>query len=301
MKAKPALLVFPALLALGGCSLGRLAANTVGDAIAQGGGSFASDDDPELIQAAAPFSLKLMESLLAETPEHRGLLLAAAKGFTQYAYAFVHEDADEVEAHDAAAALAMRLRARRLYARGRDYGLRALEAAHPGFRVRLEADPPAAVSSLTRDDAERLYWTVVPWAAVISLSKDSASAIAGLRPLDFMVSRLQQLDPDIDHGALHAFLIGYEMSRPGARNREEIARIHFEAALRLSGRQSAGPYVAWAESVCVATQNRGEFVATLERATAIDPEAHPEWRLENAVMQRRARWLLGQVDELFLQ
>ncbi len=30
------------------------------------------DDDPELVGAALPFSLKLMESVLAETPEHRG-------------------------------------------------------------------------------------------------------------------------------------------------------------------------------------------------------------------------------------
>jgi predicted anti-sigma-YlaC factor YlaD len=294
-------LVFPAFAALGGCSMDRFVANRIGDAVAQGGGSYASDDDPELVQAAAPFSLKLMESLLAESPEHRGLLLAAARGFTQYAYAFVQQDADEAEARDAAAAHLMRLRALRLYVRARHYGLRSLEAAHPGFRARLDADPVAAVSALTRDDAERLYWTVAPWAAAISLSKDSASAVAGLRPLDFMVARLQQLDPDMDHGALHAFLISYEMSRPGARSPEGIARIHFEAALRLSGRQNAGPFVAYAESVCVPTRNRREFVAALERAAAIDPEARPEWRLENTVMQRRAHWLLGQVDELFLE
>jgi predicted anti-sigma-YlaC factor YlaD len=301
MNTKPASLVLPALLALGGCSLGQLAVNRVGDAIAQGGDSFASDSDPELIQAAAPFSLKLMESLLAESPEHRGLLLAAARGFTQYAYAFVQQDADEAEARDTAAALALRLRARRLYARAREYGLRALEAAHPGFRARLEAEPARALAGLAREDAQCLYWTTVSWAAVISLSKDSATAIAGLRPLDLMVARLQELDPDMDHGALHAFLIGYEMSRPGARDREQAARFHFERALRLSGSQSAGPFVAWAETVCVATRNRREFVAALEHAAAIDPEARPEWRLENTVMQRRARWLLGQVDELFLE
>ena len=38
----------------------------------------------------------------------------------------------------------------------------------------------------------------------------------------------------------------------------------------------------------------------LDRALAIDPDAKPEWRLENLVMQRRARWLLAREDELFL-
>jgi len=53
--------------------------------------------------------------------------------------------------------------------------------------------------------------------------------------------------------------------------------------------------------VCVAAQDRREFVAALERALAIDPAARPEWRLENRVLQRRARWLLTQADQLFLE
>ena len=46
---------------------------------------------------ALPFSLKLIESALAENPKHEGLLLAATHGFAQYAYAFVQMDADEIE------------------------------------------------------------------------------------------------------------------------------------------------------------------------------------------------------------
>ena len=76
-------------LAGSGCSIKRLAVNKLGNALASGGTTFAADDDPELVKAAAPFSLKLMETLLAENPRHEGLLLASASGFTQYAFAFV--------------------------------------------------------------------------------------------------------------------------------------------------------------------------------------------------------------------
>ena len=58
-----------------GCSFRRMAVNQVGDALAGSGATFASDDDPELIKAAVPFGLKLMESLLSESPRHEGLLL----------------------------------------------------------------------------------------------------------------------------------------------------------------------------------------------------------------------------------
>jgi hypothetical protein len=32
----------------------------------------------------------------------------------------------------------------------------------------------------------------------------------------------------------------------------------------------------------------------------VDAAARPEWRLENLVMQRRARWLLRNADQLFI-
>ena len=109
-----------------GCSIKRMAVNKLGNALAGSGTTFASDDDPELVKAAVPFSLKLMEGLLNENPRHEGLLLAASSGFTEYAYAFVQEEADETEDKDLAAAEEMRGRARRLYLRGRNYGFRGL-------------------------------------------------------------------------------------------------------------------------------------------------------------------------------
>ena len=73
----------------GGCSLRTLAARQIGNALAAGGTTFTSDDDPELVGDALPFSLKLMESVLADAPDHGPLLLAACRGFTQYAYGWV--------------------------------------------------------------------------------------------------------------------------------------------------------------------------------------------------------------------
>src|SRR5215510_297980 len=115
-----------ALLLNCGC-IRRFAINRLGDALASSGAVFSSDDDPELIEAAAPFSLKLIESLLAEAPNHTGLLLAGSRGFTQYAYAFVQEHAEEIESENLSKAKAQQTRARNLYLRARDYGLRGLE------------------------------------------------------------------------------------------------------------------------------------------------------------------------------
>jgi hypothetical protein len=41
-------------------------------------------------------------------------------------------------------------------------------------------------------------------------------------------------------------------------------------------------------------------MALLHKALAVDLEADPEHRLMNLIAQRRARWLLERIDELFL-
>jgi len=278
-----------------------MAVNKIGDALAGSGTTFASDDDPELIEQAVPFSLKLMESLLAESPRHKGLLLATSSGFTQYGYAFVQQDADEIEAEDYAAAEAMRARARRLYLRARNYGLRGLEAAHPGFTNELAASPQQAVGQMKKKDVPQLYWTAAAWGSVVSLSKDDPATIAEIPQLEALIDRALELDESWGDGAIHGFLINYEMSRQGVGGSAvERARKHFERAVELTGGQQAGPYVTFAEAVCVEQQDAKQFEDLLGHALAIDPDSHPETRLVNLIMQRRARWLLSKEEDLFL-
>jgi predicted anti-sigma-YlaC factor YlaD len=205
------------LLALiaSGCSFKRLAVNKLGDAWQRAGRGSASEDDPELVRAAAPFSLKLMESLLAESPRHAGLLQATSSGFTQFAYAFVQQDAEEMQSKDFEAAEELRSRARRLYLRARNYGLRGLELQHAGFEKALRAEPVRAVKQTNVKDVPSLYWTAVSWAGAISLSKDRPELIAELPIVEALIDRALVLNESFADGAIHSFLITYEMSRQG--------------------------------------------------------------------------------------
>ena len=286
-----------------GCAAKRMAVNKLGNAIASGGTTYASDDDPELVRSAVPFSLKLMESLLEESPKHRGLLLAACKGFTEFSYAFVQEDADEIESTNLAEATRLRARARRLELRARDYGLRGLEVRHTGFGKALRENPRATVRRITSGkEVPLLYWTAASWGEAISLSKDNPDLIADQPIVEALIDRAYKLDPNFEAGAIDGFLITYEPSRQGAKG-DPLARSreHFARAVALSRGQLAGPYVSLAETVSVQKQDRAEFQSLLNRALAVDPDARPEWRIENLLMQRRARWLLGRTDELFVE
>ncbi len=284
-----------------GCSINRFAVNKLGNALAESGTTFASDDDPELVAAALPFSLKLVESLLSSSPRHRGLLFAAASGFTQYAFAFVQQEADTLEPVDVRRAAEVRTRARRLYLRARDYGVRGLEVRFPGFGRQLAADARMAVRRAQADDVPLLYWTAAAWGAAIALSKDDPELVADLPIVEALIDRALELDEGFDNGAIHAFLITYELSRQGASG-DPVARTraHFDRVVALTEGNLAGPFVSYAEAVSVSRQDRAEFDSLLTRALAVNPDARPEWRLANLIMQRRARWLQRRADELFL-
>jgi predicted anti-sigma-YlaC factor YlaD len=126
--------------------------------------------------------------------------------------------------------------------------------------------------------------------------------IAEMPFVEAMMERALALDEAFDCGAIHTYFITYEMGRSGGTgNPAARSRQHFERALALSGGQQAGPMVSFAEAVCVQKQDLKEFESLLKQALAINPDAKPEWRLANLVMQRRAKWLLSRTDQLFLR
>lgn len=302
LRAAVPLLLAPLLLA--GCSVRKAAVNQLANALAAGGDTYASDDDPELVAAALPFGLKTMESLLAQAPEHDGLLLAAATGFTQYGYAFVQAEADLVESKDLARATELRARARKLYARALRYGFRGLEVRHPGFEKALRDDAlrEATLAKATMADVPLLYWTGAAWGAAISLSKENAELTADQGLAEALERRALALDEPFGMGSIHDFFIAFDGGRPAAAGGSfERARKHFERAVALSDGRRAAPWVSFAETVSVGTQNRAEFEELLKKALSIDPGAVPELRLANTVSQRRAAWLLARADELFLE
>ncbi|HCF57875.1 MAG TPA: hypothetical protein DFS52_07755, partial [Myxococcales bacterium] len=121
-------LLLASTLALSTTACSGLAASMIGGALGGDGSVFSNDDDPELIREAIPFGLKTMEALLQSAPDDEDLLLSAASGFTQYSYAFVLQDAEMIEDDDPARARAGRARAKKLFRRARDYGMRAIAA-----------------------------------------------------------------------------------------------------------------------------------------------------------------------------
>ena len=144
-----------------------------------------------------------------------------------------------------------------------------------------------------------LYWTAAALGLAISTAQNDASMLARLPEVEALLNRALELDPAWDDGALHAFQVTFASARPGRVDRELVGR-SYQRAVELSRGGDAAVHVAYAEAVAVPDQNVPLFRELLDKALAVEIDRFPEDRLANTLAQRRARWLLDRIEDLFL-
>ena len=296
----PLFLLCILLVASGACSLRSMAVNAIVPTLADPN-VYLSEEDPELVREALPFLLKTMESILTSSPAQRDALLFACQAFTLYATAFLQTDASAAEWEDYEVAAELQGRAVRLYVRARDYCLRRVELDHPGITQQLQLDPENGVMVFGVDEIETMYHLGGSWGLAISLGLDQPALAADLPAVRALMERAVVLDETYDQGALHGALITLESVPEEMGGSPERAREHFARAVELSRGFDATPYVSFAGSVSIGTQDRAEFERLLSDALAIDVDQDPSIRLLNIIAQKRARLLLEHVDDLFFE
>jgi hypothetical protein len=178
--------------------------------------------------------------------------------------------------------------------------LRGIEVDFPDFRNELDKDPQAAVRKLQKNHVPLMYWAAIAWGAAISISKDDPELSADQHLVEALMRRALALDETWERGSIHDFFISYEGGRASIGGSITKAREHFERAKQLSKGLRVAPLASYAETISVATQNKKEFQSLLEEALAFDANKAPETRMANLIVQKRAKWLLGRIEELFL-
>lgn len=283
------------VLILSGCAPRQLIIGGIADELATQ--SQGAEDDLELAREASAFYLKFSESMLRQNPRHQGLATAVSAGYTQYAYAFVAFDAEQLEAKDAKAAERLRQRAAKLYNRARQHALNALEAGQPDLLARLASRQSSDWPKLSTEQVGLAYWAAASWGGWISLSKDEPDVVADL-PLAIRLAELAwAADPAWGDGALSGLMGSFEAAR--AAGSKQRALSYFDQGIAQSAGRSAGAYLAKAEGYAQPAGDRNLFEQLLQQALAVKDEAGSPLTLQNEVMRRRARWLLEKIDDLF--
>mgnify|MGYP001037854784 FL=1 len=309
VRAAATLLVPVLALALASCSIEKLALKKAAGFLAGPSGSsgsgdvFTSDNDPDFVGEALPFAIKLYETLLASLPEHDALRLRTGSLYIMYANAFVETPADMTPRADLDKKEYLLARAKNLYLRGRDILFKSVEKRNPRIRQQLkERRYDEAMAPFRRADADLLYWTALGWLAAFSVDPLDMSLGQTVPQTRAMIERIAALDPAYGRGALDSFYVGYYGSLPGYLGGDAAkAREHFARARAASAKTDTSPLVALATTVCVNEQNAAEFKRLLEEALAFDPASSPSTRLVNILNQRKARWYLDHIDDLFIE
>ncbi len=210
---------------------------------------------------ALPFAMKLYESLLAADPENPDLLLATGRVFVMYANAYVQTPADMLELSEVELQTAMRVRAKRLFLRAREYVLRGLELRRPGFRADLGAGKvDAALARLKKDDADHLYWACAAWMSAFSLDPFDMELLVTVPQPIAMLEQVNAWNPAYGGGSVHDVLISvYGSISADMGGSETKARQEFARSLELSKGSKVGPYLALATAISVKNQDAKEF------------------------------------------
>jgi hypothetical protein len=243
--------------------------------------------DLVLIRRGMPSYLMLIDGMVEALPDNKRLLISAAQLYASYASAFI-QDEDQIYATA-------------LYARARDYALRALE--QNGFKnpaTRPFDDFEIGLYDLGKNDVPYIFWAASCWGSWISLNRGSMEAMAELPRVELLMKRVLELDEAFYYGGAHIFMGVLDASKPRVAGGDlDRARDHFLKAIELGDGKFLMARIYYADSYAKKAFDRELFISILEKVLATPADITPELTLLNTVAHTKAKEMLNQVDEYF--
>ena len=245
-----------------------------------------NQDDPVLVRDGAPAYLLMLDSFVEGAPENVAVLISAAQLYSAYGVVFVDDP----------------VRARKLTARGRSYGRRALCAADKKacgvWDLRYD-EFVARLKVLDEKELDAIYTFGLSWIAYIQAHSDDWSALAKLPQAQATLQRVQEIDHRYEQANIEHYLAVLDTIRPPALGGDfESGLAHYERAMSLSGGYDLSIMVDFAKYYARTLYERDLHDRLLNEVLAADP-VHPGYTLFNTLAQTEAQALLDSADDYF--
>jgi len=243
--------------------------------------------DLRLIREGMPAYLMLIDGMVEAVPDNKRLLINAAQSYASFASAFIQ---DEDKAYAAV-----------LYARAKEYGLRALMQIGLTNPVSKPFDAfEADLDNLSDKDAPYVFWAASCWGNWISLSQGSIEALAELPRVELLMKKVLELDEKFYYGGAHIFMGILNGSKPKmAGGNLDLAGEHFLRAIELGRGEFLMTYVYYAEYYAKKAFDKDLYVSTLESVLKTPADIIPDLTLLNTVAQIKAQAMLDEADDYF--
>ncbi len=288
--------------AFASCSLRRMALDQTASILKGAMPAFEKDWDVELVGAALPANIKIIEGFLQSGPQNQDLLLMAAQAYASYALVILEEQLEKTE-EDTPQADHLSRRIREMYLRAYRYAARLLEVRHAKMSNKLAKGAAAAqpiLAQCTKQDVPGLFWGGMALASAINVARDDVQLIAQMPLARKMISRVLELDETYQNAGGH-MILGAMLGSVGKMlgGNPELAQKHFETALKLTQRKFLLVHLLYAKTVAVQLQDQKLFQSLLSEVQNAKLDIFPEQKLANMSAKRRARLLLARQGSLF--
>ena len=247
------------------------------------------ESDLDFAEKAIPGNLTLLEALYrAKDKDDDHLAFLLTQGYTGYTLGFV-EDTDPE-------------RAKVLYTRARDYGLKALKKnklfAHAFDQGQQEFKK--SLEQFGKSDVPMIFWTANAWGNLINISISDPEILGDLPKVNAMMEFVLKNEETYFYGSAHLYFAAILATTPkNLGGKPDSAKYHFNKCFEIGKNNFILPHLYMAKSYCVQMQDKTLFEKLLTTIDETSLEALPEQRLVNAIAKRKAKRLAERIDELF--
>lgn len=276
------------LTLLAGC--GQLISNAKQEFADDLSSAMLQHNEPETIRQAMPSYLVLVDSMVRGDDRNIPLLLSASKLYGAYTSVFV----ESPERKKILAERAFTYAHRALCLRVGEANVAACnlhKSSYATFEIALADFKPA--------DVDVLFALGAAWAGKLEANSADWNAVAELPKVKAVFTRLLTLDENYSNGDVHLYLGVMESLLPPAMGgKPDVAKAHFELALRISGRTNSMALLLYAEKYARLLFDRELHDRLLQELLAMSADETPS-KLIHTIAQARAKTLLAESDDYF--
>jgi predicted anti-sigma-YlaC factor YlaD len=259
---------------------------------------------PTVVGLAIPHIVKSNDKKLVKNPDNATLRFETGSYYVIYANAFVQGPAQMLPPSKYEKRDSENRRAKALYLRGVEILRDGLDKKYPGINDAYAAGKmDSYLKRLTKDDVPTIYFLVGGTLSAFSIDPMDVELGLKLRELTMLIKQAYTLDPDYGNGTLDDFFVLFNGGVPPALGGDPtLVGAYFDKAIAKSKGLSATPYVSWAETIAIPSQNYASFKENLEKALAVDinKSKNAEDKLANKLAQKKARYLLKNAPRFFI-
>lgn len=248
--------------------------------------AFLSQDDPELVRAAMPSYMLLLDSFLQGEENNPAILESAATMYASYGSVFADQP----------------VQAKRLTRRARDYAEQAMCLNYSescGWNDLPYAGFVESLATVDSKHAESLYTYGFAYLAYIRAHADDYNALAELPQAEAVMTRYIEISGAAAQSSAHNYLGILKTVRPPALGgKQEEARADFDTAIAKSGGRDLSPKLEMLKGIARMLYDRELNDQLCDEILVANPYADG-FTLTNVMAQQEASALCAEAEDYF--